>query len=322
MNFPITIQFSLVSVFCSSCIVNLFISFPDDFAAMLESALPDDLMWSGDSQGGGGGGGSSGGGGGGVNGMMENSGQGGGGGPTDRSQLSHLIPTKTPPHSMAATNAMATGPHTMPNQNNMIVNALTNSKSPHGGPMQSPQNTNLGMSGVPTSSQPLSMNDSVNNLNNMPNSIANSLAASVAGTMSMASSGAVSSMSLVNTTSMVHNSMANSVGMAGGGMNTVTNINTLNTMNSMNKTQGVVTTMNISGPMATQMNDGMPNGPLPGLNRPMVPTLRGQSPQPMAGPQGMATRHPGLGPGQLGPRLQVSMPLLSLIFHSYLLIVV
>lgn len=292
---------------------------------MLEKALPDDLMW--DSQGGGGsgggsggggagsGGGGSGGGGGGVNGMMENSG-GGGGGPGDRSQqLTHLIQTKTPPHSIAGTNAMATGPHTMPNQSNMIVNALTNSKSPHGGPMQSPQNTNLGMSGVPTSSQPLSMNDSVNNLNNMPNSIANSLA-TVSGTMSMsmASSGTVSSMSLVNTnTSMGHNSMANSAGMAGG-MNTVTNINTMNTMNSMNKSQ-VVTTMNMTGPMATQMSEGMPNGPLSTLNRTLVsPNLRGQSPQPIGAPQGMAPRHPGMTPGQLGPRLQASI-ISTLLFY-------
>ena len=282
---------------------------------MLENALPDDLIWpSGDSQsggggggsgGGGGGGGGSGGGGGGVNGMMENS--GGGGGPGDRpQQLAHLI--KTPPHSIAGTNAMATGHPTMTNQSNMIVNALTNSKSPHGGPMQSPQNTNLGMSGVPTSSQPLSMNDSVNNLNNMPNSIANSHA-TVPGTMSMsmASSGTVPSMSLVNTnTSMGHNSMANSAGMAGG-MNAVTNINTMNTMNSMNKSQ-VVTTLNMTGPMATQMSDGMPNGPLSSLNRALVPpNLRGQSPQPIGAPQGMAPRHPGMSPGQLGPRLQASV---------------
>nr|XP_053632189.1 hybrid signal transduction histidine kinase M-like [Cherax quadricarinatus] len=271
----------------------------DDFAAMLENALPDDLMWSGDSQGGGGGGG------GGVNGMMEGGGGGGGGGPGDRpQQLTHLLQTKTPPHSMAGNNAMTTGPHSMPNQSNMIVNALTNSKSPHGGPMQSPQNSNLGMSGVPTSSQQLTMSDSVNNLNTMPNSIANSMAANVTGTMSisMASSGAVSSMSLVNTnTSMGLSSMANSAGMAGG-MNTVSNINTMNTINSINKSQCVVTTMNMSGPMASQMNDGMPNGPLPGLNRPMVPpNLRGQSPQPMgAVPQGMAPRHPGMGPGHLG----------------------
>lgn len=283
---------------------------------MLEKALPDDLIWSsGESQGGagsgggsgGGGGGGASGGGGGVNGMMESSG-GGGGGPGDRpQQLTHLIQTKTPPHSIAGTNAMATGPHTIANQSNMIVNALTNSKSPHGGPMQSPQNTNLAMSGVPTSSQPLSMNDSVNNMNSMPNSIANSLV-TVSGTMSMsmASSGAVSSMSLVNTnTSMGHNSMANSAGMAGG-MNTVTNINTMNTMNSMNKPQ-VVTTMNMTGPMATQMNEGMPNGPLSTLNRTLVPpNLRGQSTQPIGGPPGMGPRHPGMTPAQLGPRLQAS----------------
>ncbi|KAK7062990.1 hypothetical protein SK128_014672, partial [Halocaridina rubra] len=276
-----------------------------EIAAMLENALPDSLMWQGDSQGGGGSGGGVN-----VNGMMEGTGGGGGpGGPGEcTQQLTHLLQTKTPPQSMPVSNAMSGGgPHTMPSQGSMIVNALTNSKSPLGGAMQSPQNSNLTMSGVSTSNQQIGLSDSVNNMNTMPNSIASSMSgSSMSGSMpSMASSGAVSSMSLVNTnTSLGLSSMANSAGVAGG-LNTVSNMNTMNSMNSMNKPQGVVTTMNMSAPLASQMNDGMPNGPLAGLNRPMVPGLRGQPPQALgAGPQGMGPRHPGMAPGQLGPRLQ------------------
>lgn len=279
---------------------------------MLENALPDDLMWGGDSQG-------SGGGGGGVNGMMDGGAGGGGGGPGERpQQLTHLLQAKNNPQSMAGNNTMTAGPHSMANQSNMIVNALTNSKSPHGA-MQSPQNTNMNMTGVPTSSQQLGMNDNVNNLNSMPNSIANSMAGSVSGSMSMTLASSGSSMNLVNTNAtMGMNSMANSGGMTAG-MNTVTNINSMNTMNSMNKPQGVVSGMTMNAPMGSQMNDGMPNGPLPGMNRSMVPSLRGPSPQPIGGgPQGMGPRHPSMGPAHVGPRLQVSTILGVLVSRSLL----
>ena len=276
----------------------------DDFAALIEKVekeLPDDLMrpWSGDGPGGNAGGGPNGNNAN-VNGMMETDSSGNPSGPNDRSaqQLNQLLQNKTPQSMASSMVTQASGPHNIGNQNNMIANALSNSKSPHGGPIQ---NQNANINKPVQASTTLSMNETIN-MNNMPSSMANSMAT---GTMSsMASSIPVSSMSHVNTmTTNTNPGMCNNIGMGAttmaGGI--VANINTIN------KPQGIMTQMNpnIGGQMGPQLSDGMANGPLSQMGRAMVAgNIRGQNPQPMGPTHLIGPRQQSISAGQHGPRLQ------------------
>ena len=278
--------------------------FSDEFAALLEKELPDDLMIGGYGSGAPGGamGGTAANSNGtavqsGVNGLMENSQQPSApqnNNPNDvrpphaNQQLSSLLQNKNPTGMSVS---IQQNQHSLPPQSNMMVNSL-NSKPP----MQSSQNLPNMVTGPVQSSVPHSLNDTMSGMNNLPSM--------AGGHCQMVTSMSTSPMTSTSMTG--HMPMSSAVPAMSNTLTSMSgNITSMpGQMASMNK--GMVTSMAPGSMVGGQLSDGvMTNGPLPGMPpQGMVASgIRGPISQTHVVGRPMGPRHPGM-PGQM-PRLQV-----------------